>query len=120
MSHPPPTPALADEGGAKLYWDSLAAFSDIGGPKSYNLIKISYTKIQNKTTTLVVFTVSIHTVPSPIYIYIYKIVHLYLPNQSAKPTGDGTLQVCGQTLCRRSRTSSSISTRIKTRAKLIA
>ena len=32
----PPTPAWADEGGAKLYWDSLPAFSDIGGPKSYN------------------------------------------------------------------------------------
>ena len=28
--------------------------------------------IQNKTTTVVVFTVSIHTVLSPIYIYIYK------------------------------------------------
>ena len=27
---------------------------------------------KNKTTTVVVFVVSIHTVPSPIYIYIYK------------------------------------------------
>ena len=32
----PPTPAWADEGGTRLYWDSLLAFSDIGGPKSYN------------------------------------------------------------------------------------
>ena len=32
----PPTPAWADEGGVELYWDSLPAFSDIGGPKSYN------------------------------------------------------------------------------------
>ena len=27
-----------------IYWDSLIPFSDIGGPKSYNIIKISYTK----------------------------------------------------------------------------
>ena len=27
---------------------------------------------KNKTTTVVVFTVSIHTIMSPIYIYIYK------------------------------------------------
>ena len=32
----PPTLALADEGGARLYWDSLPTFSDIGGTKSYN------------------------------------------------------------------------------------
>ena len=48
--------------------------------------------IQNKTTTVVVFTVSIHTVLSPIYIYIYKkIVHLRLHNQSAEPTSDRPL-----------------------------
>ena len=49
---------MADEGGARLYWDSLPAFSDIDRPKSNNCIKISYTKIQNKTITVVVFTVS--------------------------------------------------------------
>ena len=27
-----------------IYWDSLLTFLDIGGPKSYNIIKISYTK----------------------------------------------------------------------------
>ena len=32
----PPTPTLADEGDARLYWDSLLPFSDIGGPKPYN------------------------------------------------------------------------------------
>ena len=42
----PSTPALANKEGVKLYWDSLLAFSDIGRPKSYNYIKISYTKIQ--------------------------------------------------------------------------
>ena len=36
VSVTPPTPVLANKGGAKLYWDSLLAFSDIGGPKSYN------------------------------------------------------------------------------------
>ena len=35
MSRPPPQP-WADEGDARLYWDSLLAFSDIGGLKSYN------------------------------------------------------------------------------------
>ena len=41
-----------------IYLDSLSALSDIGIPKSYNYINISYTKVQNKTTTVVVFTVS--------------------------------------------------------------
>ena len=41
-----------------IYWDSLLALSDVGISKSYNYIHISYTKVQNKTTTVVVFTVS--------------------------------------------------------------
>ena len=41
-----------------IYWDSLPALSDIGVSKSYNCINMLYTKIQNKTTTIVVFTVS--------------------------------------------------------------
>ena len=41
-----------------IYWDSLPALSDIGISKSYNYINISYKKVQNKTTTIVVFTVS--------------------------------------------------------------
>ena len=43
-----------------IYWDSLLALSDIGVSKSYNCINMLYTKIQNKTTFIVVFTVS-HT-----------------------------------------------------------
>ena len=56
-------------------------FSDIGGPKSYNCIKISYTKIQIKTTIVVVFTVSYKYSPEShlhiqkLYIYIYKSEH---------------------------------------------
>ena len=55
-----------------LYWDSLPAFSDIGGPKSYNRIKISYIKIQNKTTIVVVFIVS-YTYNPESYLYIQKL-----------------------------------------------
>ena len=31
-----PNPRLGSGRGTKLYWDSLPAFSNIGGPKSYN------------------------------------------------------------------------------------
>ena len=79
MSRPFPRPIKAErEGGARLYWDSLPTFSDIGGPKSYNCIKISYTKIQNITTTVVVFTVlytynlESHLHIQKLNIYIYK------------------------------------------------
>ena len=41
-----------------IYWDSLPALSDVGISKSYNYINITYTKVQNKTTIVVVFTVS--------------------------------------------------------------
>ena len=61
VSRPDPPPK-ANEGDARRYWDSLLTSSDVGGPKSYNKIKISYTKIRNKTTTVVVFTASVHTV----------------------------------------------------------
>ena len=62
----------------RLDWDSLPAFLDISVPKSYNCINISYTKIQNDTTTVVVFTVSYTSSPEShlhiqkLYIYIYK------------------------------------------------
>ena len=70
LSRPFPRPTKAERGGgAKLYLDSLPAFSNISGSKSYNCIKISYTKIQNKTTTVVVFTVS--------YTYSYE-SHLHI------------------------------------------
>ena len=68
-----------------IYWDSLPALSDIGVSKSYNRINILYTKIQNKTTTVVVFTVShIHIIPSPNY--IYKNYTFTFTDQSAEPT----------------------------------
>ena len=62
----------------RLDWDSLPALSDIGVSKSYNCINISYTKIQNNTTTIVVFIVSYTYSPESrlhiqkLYIYIYR------------------------------------------------
>ena len=56
-----------------IYWDSLITLSDISMSKSYNCINISKTKIQNKTTTVVVLQCHIHTILSPIY--IYKTIH---------------------------------------------
>ena len=60
-----------------IYWDSLPALSDINISNSYNYINISYSKVQNKTTTVVVFTVSYiystesHLHIQKLYIYIY-------------------------------------------------
>ena len=60
-----------------IYWDSLLTLSDIGVSKSYNCINRLYTKIQNKTTTVAVFTVShtyspeSHLHNQKQYIYIY-------------------------------------------------
>ena len=63
MSRPDSRSDLIEEsepgsGRETIYGDSLLIFSDIGGLKSYNIIKILCTKLQNKTTTVVVFTVS--------------------------------------------------------------
>ena len=41
-----------------IYWDSLPTLSDIDISNSCNYINISYTKVQNKTTIVMVFTVS--------------------------------------------------------------
>ena len=121
MSCPFPRPTKAERGGgARLDWDSLLAFSDIGGLKSYNYFKISDTKIQNKTTTIVVFSVSIHSPKSHllihiqklyIYIYIFRAhnLHVVNPYKCADPA-----------VYEKSRKSSSVPTRIKTRAKLYA
>ena len=54
------------------YWDSLPALSDIGVSKSYNCINISYTKIQNKTTIVVVFTLS-HIYSPESHLHIQKL-----------------------------------------------
>ena len=62
-----------------------------------NLITESKYHIQgykNKTTTIVVFTISIYTVLSP-FTYTYtKTVHLHLHIQSTEPTCDEPLLVC--------------------------
>ena len=59
-----------------IYWDSLFILSDVGVSKSYNCINISYTKIQNKTTTVVVFTVS-HTYSPESHLHIQKL-YIYI------------------------------------------
>ena len=76
MSHPD-SRSEPGSGRETIYWDSLPTLSDIGVSKSYNCINMLYTKIQNKTTTVVVFTVS-HTYNpesqlhiQKLYIYIY-------------------------------------------------
>ena len=66
-----------------IYWDSLPALSDVGMSKSYNYINISYTKLQNKTTTVVVFTVS-YTYSSGSHLHIQNYT-LHLHDQSAEP-----------------------------------
>ena len=60
------------------------ALSNVGMSKSYNCINISYTKIQNKTTTVVVFTVS-YTYSSESHLHIQNYI-LHLHDQSAEPT----------------------------------
>ena len=115
MSCPHPPPNLDGRRGARLYWDSLPAFSNIGGPKSYNKIKISYTRYKNKTTTIVVFTVSIHIVLSPIYINIYQKLYIYIYIIRAQNLQVMDPYKCtSPTVCGRSRTSSLVPTRIKT------
>ena len=80
-----------------IYWDSLLTFSDIGGPKSCNIIKISYTKLQNKTTTVEVFTVS-YTYSSESHLHIQNYTfHLH----------------AGPAKCERSLSPSSVPTRIE-------
>ena len=67
-----------------MYWDSLPVLSDVGMSNSYNCINISYTIIQNKTTTVVVFIVS-HTYSSESHLHIQNYT-LQLHDQSAEPT----------------------------------
>ena len=78
--------------GARLDWDSLLAFSDIGVPKSYNCINISYAKIQNKTTTVVVFTVSYTSSPES-HLHIQKL-HIYIYTSERGTYCDEPLLVC--------------------------
>ena len=82
MSHPDSRSDLISGskpslGRENIYWDSLPALSDVGMLKSYNCINISYTKIQNKTTTIVVFTVS-HTYSPKSHLHIQKLyIYIY-------------------------------------------
>ena len=76
----------------RLDWDSLLSFSDIGGSKSYICIKISYTKIQNKTTTAVVFTVS-YTYNPESHLHIQK-PYIYIYKSERGTYCDGPLLVC--------------------------
>ena len=89
MSHPdswsdPNGGSESGSGRETIYWDSLLTFLDIGGPKSCNRIKILYTKLQNKTTTVVVFTLSYtYNFESHLHIQNYT---LHLHDQSTEPT----------------------------------
>ena len=89
----------------------LFALSDVGMSKSYNCINISYTKLQNKTTTVVVFTVS-YTYSSESHLHIQNYT-LYLHDQSAEPTVMNPYSCVGPAECGRSLFSSSVPTRIE-------
>ena len=81
--------------GARLYWDSLPAFSDIGDPSLITISKYGIQKIYKiKTTTLVVFTVS-YTYSLESHLHIQNCT-LHLHDQSAEPTCSEPLQVCWQ------------------------
>ena len=71
MSHPQPPPWRIK--GALNYTETLYLFFYIlVVPSLITESKYHIQKYKNKSTTIVVFIVSIHTVLSPIYIYIYK------------------------------------------------
>ena len=94
-----------------IYWDSLPALSDIGMSKSYNYINILYTKIQNETTTVVVFTVS-YTYSSESHLHIQNYT-LHLHDQSVEPTVMNPNSCAGPAECGRSLSPSSVPTRIE-------
>ena len=86
LSHPDSRSDLnggseSSSGRETIYWDSLPSLSDIGVSESYNCIHISYTKIQNKTTTVVVFTLS-YTYSSESHLHIQNYT-LHVHDQSA-------------------------------------
>ena len=76
----------------RLDWDSLPALSDISVSKSYNCINMLYTKIQNKTTTVVVFTVS-HTYSPESHLHIQKL-YIYIYRSKSGTYSDEPLLVC--------------------------
>ena len=116
MSHPdsrsdPIGGSEPSSGCETIYWDSLLTFSDIGGPKSYNRLKISYIKLQNKTTIVVVFTLS-YTYSSESHLHIQNYT-LHLHDQSVEPTMMNPYSCAGPAECGRSLSPSSIPTRIE-------
>ena len=68
----PPTPTLADEGARNRTGTLYLLFQTFVSPSLIIESKYYIHRYKNKTTTIVVFIVSIHTVLSPIYIYIWK------------------------------------------------
>ena len=71
--------------------ESLLALSDVGMSKSYKCINISYTKIKNKTTTVVVFTVS-HTYSPESHLHIQKL-YIYIYQSERRTYSDEPLLV---------------------------
>ena len=98
--------------GARPYTGTLyLLFSDIGVSKSYNCINISYTKLQNKIITVVVFIVSYtYSFESHLHIQNYT---LHLHDQSTEPTVMNPYSCAGPAECGRSLSPSSVPTRIE-------
>ena len=93
-----------------IYWDSSPVLSNVGMSKSYNCINISYTKLQNKTTTVVVFSVS-YTYSSEFHLHIQNYT-FHLHDQSTEPTVMNPYSCAGPAECGRS-LSPSVPTRIE-------
>ena len=69
----PRFPCLAGRRGRRDFTGTLyLLFQTLVRPSLITESKFYIHRYKNKTTTVMVFTVSIHTVLSPIYIYIYK------------------------------------------------
>ena len=106
---PGPT-QMADPNRVRDARPCTGTLSDIGISKSYNISK-SYTKVQNKTTTVVVFTMSDIQYQVPFtYSKNYTIT---ITDQSAEPTVMNPYSCVGPEECGSSRTSSPVPTRIK-------
>ena len=74
LSHPFPHPTKAEREGEARDWTGTLyfLFQTLVSPSLITESKYHIQGHKNKTTTIVVFTVSIHTILSLIYIYIYK------------------------------------------------
>ena len=74
LSRPFPRPTKAEREGETRDWTKTLyiLFQTLIGSSLITESKCYIQRYKNKTTTVVVFTVSIHTVLSPIYICIYE------------------------------------------------